>query len=67
MNTVQYKFDKSWTTVAACRPYRYGKHISRVQGRAKKIVRKIKAGDLAGAIKISMNLAFFLTGISKNL
>ena len=23
MSTVQHNFDKSWTTVAACRPYRY--------------------------------------------
>ena len=41
------------------------KHISRVQGWAKKNERKIKAGDLAGAIQISTNLAFVLTGISK--
>ena len=30
MNTVQHKFDKSWTTVAACRPYRYGTDVSHV-------------------------------------
>ena len=33
------------------------KHISRVQGRAKKEKRKIKAGDLAGAIKILVKLS----------
>ena len=30
MSTIQHNFDKSWTTVAACRPYRYVTYVSHV-------------------------------------
>ena len=30
MNTIHHKFDKTWTAVAVCRPYRYVAYVSHV-------------------------------------